>query len=490
MRPVRLAAAILLGSVATIALGKADSACAAEADRRPNVLWIISDDHSRDDLGCYGNRWVKTPNVDRLARQATRFTLAFAAAPTCAPTRSGLITGMYPISIGAHNQRNAEAVLPPQVRLLPQYLKEAGYFCVNANWNLQRLGKTDYQFQWDRKSTYERATDWAQRKPGQPFFAQVQISEPHRTFKPDPENPIDPARITLPPQYPDDPVVRIDFAQYLESVQIADRKVGEILRKLEAEGDAQSTVVFFYSDQGRPFPRGKQFLYDEGLAIPLIIRWPGKLAPGSVCDDLVSMIDFAPTCLSLAGLDVPGHMHGVVFLGDRATRREHIFASRDRVDDAVDRIRCLRTERYKYIRNFNPELPYDQDETYMVMMHPTLAALKKWHAEGRLNEAQAKWMAPSRPEEELYDLAADPHELRNLADAPKHRQLLVELRERLDRWIDETNDHGRKREPEELLASIREQYEERLAQTLKKRGLTRPDELYDYWRRTLEPTRP
>jgi len=489
MRRIRLVAATLLGLVAAIALDDANPACGAEADRRPNVLWIISDDHSRDDLGCYGNRWVKTPNVDRLARQATRFTRAFAAAPTCAPTRSGLITGMYPISIGAHNQRNAEAVLPPHVRLLPQYLKEAGYFCVNANWNLRRPGKTDYQFQWDRKSTYERATDWAERKPGQPFFAQVQISEPHRPFKPDPENPIDPDRIALPPQYPDDPVVRIDFAQYFESVQIADRKVGEILRKLEAEGDAENTVVFFFSDQGRPFPRGKQFLYDEGLAIPLIVRWPGKLAPGSVRDDLVSMIDFAPTCLSLAGLDVPEHVHGAVFLGDRATRRECLFASRDRVDDAVDRIRCLRTERYKYIRNFYPELPYDQDETYMVMMHPTLAALKKWHAEGRLDEAQSKWMAPSRPEEELYDLAADPHELCNLADDPRHREVLVSLRGQLDRWLDETNDHGRTREPEELLASIREQYQKRLAKTLEQRGLKRPDELYDYWRRTLEPTR-
>jgi uncharacterized sulfatase len=150
--------------------------------RPTNILWIISDDHSRNDLGCYGHPLVKTPNIDRLASEGMRFTNAFALAPTCAPTRSGLITGMYPISIGAHNQRNDRAVLPEHVRLLPEYFKDAGYFCVNTTWDIKRPGKTDYQFQWKREATYERATDWAKRKPGRPFFAQVQISEPHRPF--------------------------------------------------------------------------------------------------------------------------------------------------------------------------------------------------------------------------------------------------------------------------------------------------------------------
>ena len=478
-----------LGMSASLALtGPLISTASTKTPQSPNILWIISDDHSRNDLGCFGHPLVKTPNIDRLACEGMRFTNAFAVAPTCAPTRSGLITGMYPISIGAHNQRNDGAILPGHVRLLPEYFREAGYFCVNTTWDIKRSGKTDYQFQFKREATYERATDWAERKPGQPFFAQVQISEPHRPFKTDTESPIDPSKINLPPQYPDDPIVRIDFVQYLESIQLLDRKVGRVLNKLDQEGDSDDTIVFFFSDQGRPFPRGKQFLYDEGLAIPLIIRWPGKLQPGSVCTDLVSMVDFAPTCLHLAGLNVPGHIQGRAFLGKGVSKREYIFASRDRVDDAVDRIRCLRTKRYKYIRNYYPELPYDQDETYMVMMHPTLAALKKYNTVGKLTPAQSKWMARHRPKDELYDVQNDPHELHNLADNPQYRKLLHSFQEKLDHWIRETDDRGRKPEDEDFIAKVRKDYQLRLFKTLRQRGLTSPTELYDYWRRTLKRT--
>jgi N-sulfoglucosamine sulfohydrolase len=478
-----------LGMSASLALtGPLISTAATKTPQSPNILWIISDDHSRNDLACFGHPLVKTPNIDRLACEGMRFTNAFAVAPTCAPTRSGLITGMYPISIGAHNQRNDEAILPEHVRLLPEYFSKAGYFCVNTTWDMKRPGKTDYQFQFKPEAVYERATDWAQRKPGQPFFAQVQISEPHRPFKTDMESPIDPSRINLPPQYPDDPIVRIDFAQYLESIQLLDRKVGRVLNKLDQEGDSDDTIVFFFSDQGRPFPRGKQFLYDEGLAIPLIIRWPGKLQPGSACADLVSMVDFAPACLNLAGLNVPGHIHGRAFLAKAVSKREYIFASRDRVDDAVDRIRCLRTKRYKYIRNYYPELPYDQDETYMVMMHPTLAALKKYNAAGKLTPAQSKWMARHRPKDELYDVQNDPHELHNLADNPQYRKLLQSFQEKLDHWIRETDDRGRKPEDEDFIAKVRKDFQLRLFKTLRQRGLTSPTELYDYWRRTLKRT--
>jgi uncharacterized sulfatase len=200
------------------------------------------------------------------------------------------------------------------------------------------------------------------------------------------------------------------------------------------------------------------------------------------------MLDFAPTCLRLAGLDVPGHMQGRVFLGKSAMAREYIFASRDRVDDAVDRIRCLRTKRYKYIRNFYPELPYDQNETYMVMMHPTLAALKKYFAEGKLTPAQSKWMARHRPQEELYDVQNDPHELNNLADNHRYGELLRSFREKLNRWIHQTADQGSQPEDESFLDKVRKDYQQRLSKTLRNRGLTNPTELYDYWRRTLKPT--
>ncbi|MCP5120138.1 MAG: sulfatase, partial [bacterium] len=419
----------------------------ADPPEKPNILWIVTEDHSRDDVAVYGNRDVYTPNIDRLAGEGVRFTRAFSAAPSCAPTRSGLITGMYPIRIGGHHQRNDSAELPEGVRLLPQYLKDAGYFCVNTTWDFKKPGKKDYQFQWDRESTWERALDWKERAPGQPFFAQVHISEPHRSgggqivdrvFVRDTKRPIDPASVHLPPYYPDDPVGRIDFAQYLEAVQVADRKVGSVLQKLAKDGLAETTVVFFFGDHGRPFPHGKQFLYDEGLAIPLVVRWPGRIAPGTVRDDLVSMLDFAPEALRLAGIEAPAHMDGAPFLLEGSSGRKSVYASRDRVDDAVDRIRCVRTERFKYIRNFFPEKPYDMGESYMLMMHPMLAVLREWHKRGELDAVQAKWMAPRRPVEELYDLEKDPWETTNVADDPAYAGTLVELRAELDAWVEET----------------------------------------------------
>ncbi len=476
-----LTAAVLVGLMASFSLG---------ADERPNILWIITDDHSQADVGCYGHKLIHTPNMDRLAREGTKFTNAFSAAPSCAPTRSGLITGMYPIRIGAHNQRNNRAVLPDGVRLLPQYLKGAGYFCVNANWNLTRPGKSDYQFQWIRRETYEKETDWAKRRPGQPFFAQVQIAEPHRVFSGKTDRPIDPRQVELPPQYPDDPVIRADFAGYLEEVQVADDKVGQILDKLQREGDAENTLVFFFGDQGRPFPRGKQFLYDEGLKIPLLVRWPGHIQAGEVSDRLVSMLDFAPTCLDLVGAEVPQHMDGVVFLGKNAVERGLLFASRDRVDDAVDRIRCLRTKRFKYIRNFFPEKPYDMNESYMVMVHPTLHALRKGHAEGTLTPEQALWMAPNRPAEELYNIATDPNEFHNLAEDPGYGEELKAFRTELNAWVDEANDRGRQGEDPALLKEIRQGFARQVEATLKKHGLSSTEELYDYWYRALvEPAK-
>jgi len=472
--------------------------CSGPGERgRPNVLWIVTEDHSRDDVAIYGNRDVLTPNIDRLAAGGARFTNAFSAAPSCSPTRSGLITGMYPIRIGGHNQRNDSARLPEGVRLLPQYLKDAGYFCINSRWDFERPGKTDYQFQWDQENTWEKALDWNERAPGQPFFAQMHIAEPHRgghgeivdrVFERDPERPIDPDSVTLPPYYPDDPVGRIDFAQYLEAVQVADRKVGSILEKLEKDGLAENTVVFFYGDHGRPFPHGKQFLYDEGLAIPLIIRWPGVIEPGTTREELVSMLDFAPTVLRIAGAGVPEHMDGAPFLGEGVVERESVYASRDRVDDAVDRIRCVRTKQFKYIRNFHPGKPYDMSETYMLMMHPTLAVLRRWNEQGKLNEVQSKWMAPRRPEEELYDLEKDPWETNNVAGDPAYEEILLKLRGELDAWVEETGDKGQYPEPEEFLEPIRRDFAKRLAERLAVLGIERTDQLYDAWAKHLKPT--
>jgi len=451
---------------------------------RPNILWLIAEDLSPD-LACYGNRVVHTPNLDRLAGQGIRYSQAFITGPVCSAARSGLMTGMYQTTIGAHNHRSHRGDgyrLPAPVELITQYFRRAGYFTSNAaGLNFNRRGKTDWNF--DPGCVPFDGTDWRQRKPGQPFFAQVNFSLTHRVFKRDKERPIDPAKVQIPPYYPDHPITRRDWADYLESLQILDRQVGQVLDRLDEDGLADNTIVFFFGDHGRCHVRGKQWLYEGGIRIPLLVRWPGRIAAGQVRDDLVSSIDFAATCLHLAQIDVPGHMQGQPFLGPGAVKRDCIFAARDRCDETDDRIRCVRTGRYKYIRNFHPELPYLQFNAYKKRQYPVLTLMEVLYKQGKLTPAQSAFMASHRPPEELYDLESDPYEIHNLAADPKHRKMLEQLRQRLDRWILETDDKGRIPESAEVRDYWDREAGRRYARAMKARGLSPDisDEAYLAW---------
>ena len=303
----------------------------------PNVLWIVAEDHGPHH-GSYGDAYAVTPNLDRLAAEGARFTRAFAVTPVCAPARSGIITGMYPTSIGSHHMRST-AVPPPHVKGFTERLRAAGYFTTNN-------AKTDYNFSpwlptetrravreaplglWDQNGEHAH---WRNRAPGQPFFSVFNLGASHegqvrmpddrfaeRTARLAPKARHDPASAPLPPYYPDTPEVRRDIARYYDLVTVMDAAAGEILAALEADGLADDTVVFFYGDHGWGLPRGKRWVYDSGLRVPLLVRWPGRIEPGTVRSDLVSFIDFAPTLLSLAGVAVPAHMQGRVFLGDDA----------------------------------------------------------------------------------------------------------------------------------------------------------------------------
>ncbi|MGB2823856.1 MAG: sulfatase/phosphatase domain-containing protein, partial [Phycisphaerae bacterium] len=222
-----------------------------------------------------------------------------------------------------------------------------------------------------------------------------------------------------------------------------DQKIGQYLKRLDEDGLADSTIVFYFGDHGRAHVRGKQWLYDGGIHIPFVVRWPGHIKPGTVTDELVSAIDFAPTCLKLAGAEPPKHMEGRVFLGpDRSKPREHIIAARDRCDETVDRIRCVRDKQYKYIRNFMPERPYTQKNAYKERAYPMLKVMKDLHAEGKLTPVQQLFMAERRPEEELYDIQADPWEVKDLAASPGHQDVLKKMRGILEAWIKETGDKG------------------------------------------------
>lgn len=420
----------------------------AAQEKRPNILWIWGDDLGPD-LGCYGQKLARTPNLDKLASEGVRFTRCFTTAPVCSPSRSALMTGMYQTAIGAHHHRSHRDdgyTLPPGVRTITDHFRAAGYFTANVTSALapgaKGTGKTDFNF------TVAKPFDgreWSELKSRQPFYAQVNFSAPHRggTW---PEarrrlkDLVDPAKVVLPPYYPDHPKVRDDYANYLDAVNLLDLQVGEVLKRLEEDGLAGNTAVIFLGDNGQCHYRGKQFLYDGGIHIPLIIRWPGKLRPGTVREDLVSAIDISATSLAAAGVEIPKLMHGRdLFAGGE---RDCIVAARDRCDETEDRIRCVRTKKHKYIRNYFPDRPYTQPNKYKERSYPALAVGKELHAAGKLTPEQAAFFAPTRPAEELYDLESDPHEVKNLAASPAHAKALEELRTLLDRWIKETGDPG------------------------------------------------
>ena len=412
--------------------------------QRPNVLWITCEDTSPD-LGCYGDPYAVTPNLDGLASQGARYTLAFTHAPVCAPSRSGIITGMYPTTIGTLHMRS-QGVPPPYVRCFPEYLRAAGYYCTNN-------AKTDYNFPcpptaWDECS---RQAHWRNRPDrAQPFFAVFNIETTHESRCWPVDGPLqhDPAKAVLPPYYPDTPVVRRNWARYYDQVTRMDGQVAGFLRQLAEDGLGENTAVFFYGDHGRGLTRAKRWVYDSGIRVPLLIRWPGKIAPGTVVDRLVAFVDFAPTVLSIAGIKPPEYMQGRAFLGEHAAPpREYIFAARDRMDETYDIIRAVRDRRWKYIRNFEPQKPYAQIIKYMEKM-PILQEMRRLHGEGKLAGPPALFFRQTKPTEELYDTEADPHEINSLAAAPEHQETLQRLRGVLEKWMKETGDLGLVPEPE------------------------------------------
>ncbi len=419
-----------------------------DPQRRPNILWISCEDISPD-LGCYGSDYAITPNLDRLAAEGVRYTNAFTVAGVCAPSRSGIITGMYPTSIGTHHMR-CRGVPPEYVKCFTEYLRAAGYYCVN---NV----KTDYNFPtprtaWDESS---RRAHWRNCPPNMPFFCVINFTITHesqirlpdrqfwqRTAALQPSERHDPLRAVLPPYYPDTPRVRQDWARYHDLITALDKEVGRVLRELEEDGLADETVVFFWSDHGRGLPRAKRWIYDSGIRVPLIVRWPGKIKPGTVDDRLISLIDLGPTVLSIAGVPIPEHMQGKPFLGPAAAApRQYVFAARDRMDESYDIIRAVRDRRFKYIRNYEPYRPYAQRIAYMELM-PTMQEMRRLWAAGKLSGARALYFRPTKPLEELYDTWTDPHEVHNLADDPAYRDVLQRLRRVHENWVRETGDLG------------------------------------------------
>ncbi len=432
-----------LSGFQTLSIGQADKQVEAQKEKghpeKPNVLLIIMEDWGPY-LGCYGEKEMYTPQLDQLAKEGCLFTNCFSSAPVCSVGRSTLMVGLsqYSTHTSQHRTPNPKPELPASVQSLPDLFRNAGYYTV-LGCGYSR--KTDLNFRFDENVSFN-GKDWNERKSGQPFYAHLTLNQTHRVWKGDPLRPIDPKLVTLPSWYPDTPMTRKDWAMGLESAQTSDRDIGDILARLKKEGLYDNTIIVVTADHGVALPRSKQFLYDEGLHIPLIIRWPARLAPGNISRELVCNLDVVPTILDLAGVKRPSYLQGRSLADPNQKEPKWIFAGRDKMDDTHDAMRTVRSRDFRYILNLMPERPYCQFNRYKEDNYPGLALLNVLHLQGKLSPEQDAFMQDRKPEEELYDLRNDPGEIHNLAANPKYADTLKELRNRLAKWRTTVGDEG------------------------------------------------
>lgn len=461
-----------------------------ELPSQPNILWLVTEDMSAY-IPPFGDSTVQTPNLSRLAEEGLIYPNLFSVAGVCAPSRSAIATGMYPTSIGASHMRTNsyteetglpayEAIPPSEVKMLSEWLRLQGYYCTNNY-------KTDYQFKhpvtaWDESSPYAH---WRNRKEGQPFYAVFNFTETHESglFEPygfrhietrhynegdrsykwkkdrmtEEETPVHLSKDTdfdVPPYLPDNEVVRRDMWKEYNNIVEMDMQVGAVLKQLEEDGLLDNTIIFFYGDHGGPYPRQKRLIYDSGLNTPMIIRLPHKQLAGSKDEQLISFVDFAPTLLSLVGVQPPGYLQGQAFMGKYTAekKRKYIHGAADRFDAETDAIRAVRDYQFKYVRNYRPEQGYYLPVSYRERI-PTMQELLRLRDEGKLNSIQAQWFRESKPNEELFDCAADPHEINNIVDRPEYKEKLIELRLEMDRWLQEVGDQPNLPE-RELIAKL------------------------------------
>jgi len=455
--PTRLPAGLAMLSAALLATNPGLAEPVADRlpsdDSRPNILWVYIEDTNAW-MSCYGDELIDTPHIDALADRGVRFDRAYMPAGVCSPTRSAVITSMYQTTIGAHEHYSSFEVWRGKemdewdpnylgVRTIPEIFGLAGYYTFNE-------GKFHYNFVYEKDDLYDHwngrngfkgakdGSDWTGREEGRPFFGQIQMTGGKLGGAPE---QVDPADVEVPPYYPDHPVYRKEIAHHYDTILELDRRLGEIVGALKRDGLYENTIVFFFSDHGMKLPRHKQFLYEGGIRVPLIIAGPG-LPEGTVRDDLVHGIDLGATALRMAGINIPPHMQGRDLFADDY-HRDFVVAARDRCDYTIDRIRAVVTDRYKYIRNFMTDRPYLQPQYRDGS--DFMKVLRQLHDDGELDDVQAHFAGPERPAEELYDLENDPHETENLVHSSEreHQVALAEMRTHLHRWIVETDDEGR-----------------------------------------------
>ena len=436
----------------------------AAKETKPNIVWIVTEDISPT-FSFYGDHTAKTPNLDALAKESMVYDNAFAVVGVCGPSRSAIITGMYPTSIGTMHMRTGKdihswgkrtysksanktdleggtiveysAVIPEEVKCYTEYLRAAGYYCTNNQ-------KTDYQFAapvtaWDENNS---KAHWRNTPKDQPFFSVFNIGTTHESQLWKNSNlplTVNPNDVSVPPYLPDNEATRNTIARHYSNVELMDAEVGAFIKQLKDDGLYDNTIIFFYSDHGGPLPRQKREIYDSGLKVPFMIKRINTESGRT--DRMISFVDLAPTMLSLAGINPPGYIEGKAFLGDfDAEKRSYIFGSSDRFDEFTDRIRAVRNHQFLYLRNDFPELPKYKDIGYRknIAMMPVFLKLNE---ENKIDETEQIWFQ-TKTKEELYDCEKDPHNINNLAEDPAYASVLTEMRQALERHLKNRNDCG------------------------------------------------
>ncbi|MFC2148848.1 sulfatase [Bacteroidota bacterium] len=430
----------------------------SEAQIKPNIIWLVAEDQSPDFFPMYGDSTIALPNIESLSSDGVVFTNAYTPVPVCAPTRSAIITGMYPTTLGTHNMRTYNAyskenqpsigipsyspLVPDGVKMFTEYLRKEGYYCTNN-------AKEDYNFKapesgWDESSS---TAHWRNRPKGAPFFSVFNFNVCHESGiwkQGEEELFVSPDSITVPPYFPDNDVIRHDLAVNYSNLKRLDEQLGAIINQLKEDGLYENSIIFFYGDHGGPFPRHKRALYDTGIKLPLVIKFQDNLKKSNYDDQILSFIDFAPTLLSWAGINPPKVMQGKARFGvyKDSTASKYVFATSDRFDEMYDKLRAVRTKRFKYIRNYNTDISNAMAVKYREQM-PMMQNMMSLQASGKLDSLASLWFRIPKPEEELYDTQNDPYELVNLSDQTQWQDTLVHLRTVLNTWIKETNDLGR-----------------------------------------------
>lgn len=416
------------------------SLSALVAQDKPNIIWLMAEDMSLD-LECYGMKAVKTPNLNKMAEEGIRFDNCYVTNPISSPSRSAMMTGVHQLQINAqHHRSNRDVPLQAPYKPFTYFLRNAGYTCILGNEMVMGKGrKTDCNFKhepigkWDGVENFGLFDKYDTfEKQDQPFFAQIQLLASHRgdwwnEVRTKSKHPVNSDSVELPLFMADHPVVRLDWAKYLDQIEFLDNEVGMLFKDLEKKGMADNTIVIFIGDNGRCNVRGKGYLYESGLNIPLIVYYPKALKSGIVRKDLVSSLDITATILKFAGAEMPKYLDGKP-LFDKNFKRKAVYGARDTWDEILEKSRSLNVDKWKYIRNDMPEVPYDAHQVYLEFYRPAVHIMRKLNAEGKLNAAQKLFFEQQKPKEELYNLEKDPQELNNLACNPAYFKVLNQMR--------------------------------------------------------------